>query len=56
MANESRVALTPQGAAALIKKGLSVNVEAGAGELSNFTVRTFHLEHKLRHCHRQYGR
>lgn len=39
MDNETRVALTPQGVEALVKKGLTVNVESGAGKLSNFSVR-----------------
>jgi hypothetical protein len=36
--NESRVSLTPLGAAALIKAGFTVNVEARAGARAEFTV------------------
>jgi hypothetical protein len=39
MDKERRVALTPQGAAALIKAGLKVNVEEGAGARAQFSVR-----------------
>ncbi|CAH1775612.1 unnamed protein product [Owenia fusiformis] len=35
--NERRVALTPQAAAAMIKKGWNVNVEEGAGAAAKFT-------------------
>ena len=38
--NERRVAITPQGVAALRKAGFkSVVVESGAGALANFSVR-----------------
>lgn len=39
-ANECRVALTPQGVAALLKAGFcAVHVERGAGAAAQFTVR-----------------
>ena len=41
-AEERRVALTPQGAANLIKAGLSVKVETDAGALAQFSVRPAH--------------
>lgn len=39
LSNESRVALTPEGAATLVRNGVSVYIESNAGALSNFSVR-----------------
>ena len=38
-AKEQRVALTPQGAAALAKAGFNINVENNAGSAAQFAVR-----------------
>lgn len=42
--NEKRVAITPAVTAMLVKKGFSVNVEAGAGALSQFPDEAFAAE------------